>query len=196
VALNNVAWTRAVWGVDVTGDPENISEEEKARGSCGAEGVPVNAVQAADKAVCIMNKLNQKEPKGQYADLLANLRDTQAYVYMQNDKLRNGALTILREIDSEADVAAGKSKFFENGDALFRYSIAQYAAGVDKDAAIDKFKTAIKTYQPTHELHTLGKYLFFNSSKPFEPLLAALNKRLWPGDTQKPTCPTVAPSAH
>jgi tetratricopeptide (TPR) repeat protein len=181
LALVSIAWARAVWGVDVVGEPEKISEDDKARGSCGADGIPVNAVQAADKAVCILSKLKEDT---KVANLLGNARDTQAYVYMQNrDFVR--ALSTLRKIASEEKIVAQQSEFFKSGEPLFHYAIAQYAAG-EKDAAIVKFKKAVEDYQPTHELHTLKQILF---AEPFEPFLKTLNRKRWPGEPESPTCP-------
>jgi len=149
LALSDMAFTYAIWGIDLTG-PGYTSDP------CAAQGVPENGRRAAEQAVCIIGKLNTEgEKKGSYTDLLSNIRDTLAYLIMESGDMA-AALKVF------AELGADDPKFLDAAkDSSFRYAIAQYAGGGDKAAAIARFKTAIEEmrYQPTHELQTLREYI-------------------------------------
>jgi tetratricopeptide (TPR) repeat protein len=179
LALNELAWTDAVWGIDLTGPKEKSSADP-----CAAENIPATAHDAAEQAVCIVGKLNSEgDKKGSQTELLSNLRDTWAYVQMQSNEMA-GAVKTFEEIarDDPNSLEAG-------GETLFRYAIAQYAAGGDKPAAIERFRAAIedKRYQPTHELQTLRDYIFTVSE--FVDVLRTSANKLWPPVPNQTACP-------
>ena len=174
LALNDMTWTLAIWGVDVTG-PKSPSDP------CAATGVPVNGLQAAEQAVCIAKKLNEK---GAYNDLLANLRDTLAF-QMQRGEMSEALQTF-------EEMARDDPGFLENSkSSQFRYAIAQHAGGRDKTAAIQKFTTAVndKLYQPSHELQALRDYIF--PVKELVDVLRASANKLWPEVYNQTECPAA-----
>jgi hypothetical protein len=178
LALNDMAWTYAIWGIDTAG-PGKPSDP------CSAEGIPTNARDAAEQAVCTVSRLNALgEKKGAYVDLLSSLRDTLAYIRMQNREMRE-ALDVFKEI------ARDQPQFLDSGETSFRYAIAQYAASneAEKAEALQRFKSAVgdKGYQPTHELQTLKDYIF--PVKEFTEALRASTDRLWPPVPNQTSCP-------
>ena len=58
LALNDLAWTDAVWGLDITGPKEKSSADP-----CAADNIPATAHDAAEQAVCIVGKLNSEGDK-------------------------------------------------------------------------------------------------------------------------------------
>jgi hypothetical protein len=165
-----MAWTLAIWGVDIAGP--------KSQDPCAATGVPANGLQAAEQAVCILTKLNSEgDKKGSYKDLLSNLRDTLAYIQMQRGEM-DAALQTFQQMGKDDPAALENSESTQ-----FRYAIAQYTvAGNDQDkaAAIQRFTAAVKDnlYQPSHEVQTLRDYIF--PVQEFVDVLKASANRLWP----------------
>jgi hypothetical protein len=180
VALNNMAWTLAIWGIDLVGP--------KSSNPCAAEGVPANGLQAAEQAVCIARKWNgEGEQKGLYTGLLSNLRDTLAYIQMQRGEVAEALQTF-------QDISADDSTFLESSESSeFRYALALYKDGKDTAAALSKFKTAVtdRHYHPSHEIHTLRDYIF--SVPDFPPVLRDSAASLWPTLLHQVDCP--APKA-
>jgi Pentapeptide repeats (8 copies) len=178
LALNDLAWTDAVWGLDVTGSPEKSAADP-----CAADNIPATAHDAAEQAVCIVGKLNSEgDKKGSQTELLSSLRDTWAYVQMQSNEMP-AAVKTFEEIARDDPNSLGA------GETSFRYAIAQYAVGQDKAAAIQRFKYAIeeKRYQPTHELQTLRDYIFTVSE--FVDVLKTSANTLWPPVANDTPCP-------
>jgi Pentapeptide repeats (8 copies) len=178
LALNDMAWTDAVWGIDIT-----VPKEKSSADPCAGDGVPATAHIAAEQAVCIVDKLNSEgDKKGTQTELLSSLRDTWAYVQMQSDEM-TGAVKTFEEIVRD------DPNFLDSGETSFRYAIALYAAGGDKTAAIQKFTAAIndKRYQPTHELQTLRDYIFTVSE--FVDVLRTSANKLWPPVPNQTACP-------
>jgi hypothetical protein len=179
VALNDLAWTDAVWGVDTV--PPNVDQAAPkpatAPDPCAGTGIPDNARDAAEQAVCIVGNLNREgDKKGTYTDLLSNLRDTLAYIRLQNNELPDA-------LNQYRDIASDNSKFLENPDVSFRYAIALHADAkndADKAAAVKRFTDAIdvKRYQPTHELQNLRDLI--SPFKEFTDVLEGSNNKLWP----------------
>jgi hypothetical protein len=175
LALNDLAWTDAVWGIDVIAakDPD----------PCGGDGVPANGRHAIEKAVCLLGRLNSEGDKpGGLTPLLLSLRDTLAYVLMQNRDME-GALAVFAQIGRD------DPKFLEAPEVSFRFAIALYAAGQDKAAAVARLEAAVHDggYQPTHELHTLRDNIF-----PYEDLKQPLKEsanRQWPTVEKETVCP-------
>jgi tetratricopeptide (TPR) repeat protein len=184
LALNDIAWTRAVWGIDVSDGtaPASAQAASSSRGSdtCGGGSVPADGRRAAEEAVCIATKLNADG--GSYAELLATLQDTLAYLLMQSGEMSEALKTF-------EEIRKSKPTFFDNGEILFRYAIAQYAADQDQLGAIENFKDAIekKRYQPTHELQTLKNHIF-NVQEFVTPLKASIDKQ-WPPVPNPLSCP-------
>jgi Pentapeptide repeats (8 copies) len=184
LALNDIAWTLAIWGIDVA-RPQPRDRPPSDTASCSAERMPTNARDAAEQAVCIVKKLNSEgEGKGTYTALLSNFRDTLAYVLMEEGEL----VEALRKYD---EILKEDSKFLEAGEVLFRYAVAQYVAGQDKATAVTSFKTAIgeRGYQPTHELQTLKDHIFTNTELR-DPLKTSIEKR-WPPVPNQTACPAA-----
>jgi hypothetical protein len=182
VALNYLAFTYAIWGTDVSG-PGYTADP------C-AQGAPANGRQAAEQAVCLAKKLkSEADKKVSYTDLLSNVRDTLAYIIMQDGDMA-AALKVFDEL------AADDPKYLDGAkDSAFRYAIAQYAGGGDKAAAIARFKTAIEEmrYQPTHELQTLREHIF--NVPEFVAVLKASTNRLWPPVPNDTPCPAPKSAA-
>ena len=185
LALNDFAWTEAVWGVDIAGPNGDSAKAGDAAPSdpCSATDLPANAQQAAEQAVCIVGKLNgEGDTKGTQTELLSSLRDTRAYVQMQSNEMA-GAVKTFEEMGRNDPSA------LEAGETFFRYAIAQYAVGQDKLAAVQRFRAAIeeKHYQPTHELQTLRDYIFTVSE--FVDVLRTSTNKLWPPVPNETGCP-------
>jgi Pentapeptide repeats (8 copies) len=178
LALNELAWTDAVWGIDVTGPKEKSPADP-----CAADSLPATAHDAAEQAVCIVGKLNSEgDKKGSQTELLSSMRDTWAYVQMQSNEMPAAVKTF-------EEIARDDPNSLEAGETSFRYAIAQYAAGQDKPAAIQRFTAAIvdKRYQPTHELQTLRDYIFTVSE--FVDVLRTSANKLWPPVPNQTACP-------
>ncbi|HTB02749.1 MAG TPA: pentapeptide repeat-containing protein [Bradyrhizobium sp.] len=185
LALNDFAWTEAVWGLDIDVNAAKPAPSDP----CAATDLPSSAEQAAEQAVCIVNKLNQDgDDKGKYTSLLSNLRDTLAYVLLQNNE-------IPQALEIYADIGRDDPKSLEGTDTSFRYAIAQYAGGLDKATAIATLKNAVEDgrYQPTHELQTLKDLIF--PVKEFVDVLRASSNRLWPTVPSQSPCPAHKPAA-
>lgn len=187
LALNDLAWTDAVWGIDIAGENGDRAKagNEPSSDPCSASGLPANARQAARQAICIVDRLNREgDSKGKYTALLSNLRDTLAYVLIQNNE-------IARALETYREIARDDAKSLEGGEISFRYAIAQYAGGQDKTAAIAKLKSAVEEgrYQPTHELQTLRDYIF--PVPEFVDALRASSNKLWPPVPNQTACPAL-----
>jgi hypothetical protein len=185
LALNDLAWTDAVWGIDIAGRNGNKAKagNEPSSDPCSASGLPANARQAAQQAICIVDKLNREgDTQGKYTALLSNLRDTLAYVLIQNNE-------ISQALETYGEIARDDAKSLEQGEISFRYAIAQYAGGQDKTAAIAKLKSAVEDgrYQPTHELQNLRDYIF--PVQEFVDVLRASSNKLWPPVPNQTVCP-------
>jgi hypothetical protein len=178
LALNELAWTDAVWGLDVTAPKEKPPADP-----CAADSLPATAQDAAEQAVCIVGKLNNEgDKKGSQTELLSSMRDTWAYVQMQSNEMAAAVKTF-------EEIARDDPNSLEAGETSFRYAIAQYAAGQDKPTAIQRFTAAIvdKRYQPTHELQTLRDYIFTVSE--FVDVLRTSANKLWPPVPNQTACP-------
>lgn len=193
LALSDIAWTRAVWGINAKytktaaapaqGD---ASSQPPLANSCATQGIPSDARDAAERAVCIAKKLNETGAKQEYSAWVARLEDTLAYTLMQNGQMADA----LKVYD---DMRNNDSSILEQGEVQFRHAIAEYFGGQDKATAVADFKAAIRTkrYQPSHELQTLKNYIF-NVAEFTDDLKAATNVQ-WPPVPN--TCPAASSSA-
>jgi tetratricopeptide (TPR) repeat protein len=144
LALNDMAWTLATWGVEGEALTANPSP-------CDSRALPKDALDAASQAICIIDNLKNKGGQGKdYDSWLSNFRDTQAYVLMQAGRMPEARA--LYEMDLKGTEADGGS--------LFRYAIALYATG-EQAAADAKFETAIREnhFLPGSELQNLKQYI-------------------------------------
>jgi hypothetical protein len=204
LALNDFAWTHAVWGVDVgppaaggakppntkaaaqksNAETKDAKETAEPDACTAKEAEPKNALDAAEQAVCIVEGLNKTPAGGKapHTELLSNLRDTLAYIWMQTS---DGMPRALQEYQK---VVGADKAFFDQGEALFRYAIAQYdQAKGDKakeETALKNFRTAVieKKYQPTHELKTLSQSIF--EVEKFSEIVEAAVTANWPAVTE------------
>jgi uncharacterized protein YjbI with pentapeptide repeats len=144
LALNDMAWTLATWGVDgeeLTANP----------GPCDSAALPKDALDAASQAICIIDTLKSKGGEDRdYDNWLSNFRDTQAYILMQAGRMPEARALY------EKDLKGTES----DGGSLFRYAIALYAAG-EQTTALAKFETAIRErhFLPSSELQNLKQYI-------------------------------------
>jgi Pentapeptide repeats (8 copies) len=184
VALNDVAWTHATWGVDLFG-PKSTGDP------CAATGVPANGLQAAEQAVCIVDRLNgEGEKKGAYKELLLNIKDTLAYVQMQRNEMPDAVKTFEEILKDDP----GFLEKANNESSQFRYAIAQYATSAndqDRAAATKRFNMAVKArqYRPSHEIQTLRDYIF--PVGDFVDVLRTSNNSLWPEVHNTTKCPAA-----
>jgi hypothetical protein len=175
VALNDMAWTLATWGIE--------GEELAAKpGPCDSAALPKDALDAASQAICIVDNLKNKGVKNiDYDNWFSSFRDTQAYVLMQANRMAEARALYEKNLDlTEAD-----------GGMLFRYAIALYATG-EEAAADAKFENAIrqKEYLPSNELQNLKQYI------PIKVLGMAydLMDRRYPAQKLNQTCPETKPN--
>jgi uncharacterized protein YjbI with pentapeptide repeats len=170
VALNDMAWTLATWGIegdDLTPNPA----------ACNSSSLPKDALEAASQAICIVADLKNNGIRDiDYDNWFSNFRDTQAYILMQANRMAEARALYEKDLDrTEAD-----------GGMLFRYAIALYATG-EEGAADAKFENAIrqKEYLPSTELQNLKQYI------PIKVLGMAydLMDRRYPAQKLNQTCP-------
>jgi tetratricopeptide (TPR) repeat protein len=144
LALNDMAWTLATWGVD--GEELMVGPSP-----CDSGGLPKDALDAASQAICIIDNLKNKGGQDKdYDNWLSNFRDTQAYILMQAGRMPEARALYEKDLKgTEAD-----------GGSLFRYAIALYATG-EETAAHAKFETAIREnhFLPSSELQNLKQYI-------------------------------------
>jgi tetratricopeptide (TPR) repeat protein len=144
LALNDMAWTLATWGIegeDLTPNPA----------PCNSSSLPKDALEAASQAICIVDDLIDKGSRDRDYDYWrSGFRDTQAYILMQAGRMAEARALYEKDLGpTEAD-----------GGSLFRYAIALYATG-DESAAHAKFETAIRKmhFLPSSELQNLKQYI-------------------------------------
>jgi hypothetical protein len=185
-ALNDLAWTHAIYGLDMKKTskasaaeplpraclkPDDLNEaDQKLCDAClKADGVPDDALDAAEQAVCIMKFLNLREgSKGNYRSPEKNVKDTLAYLLMQRNGVKetNEAVAYFDEILEDPSGGKDPAQAPEK-ESIFRNAVAQfYLAKKESDPDAQRAKTtkalaglnkAIveKNYVPSHELHTL-----------------------------------------
>ena len=119
LALNDMAWTLATWGIN----GEDLAPNPA---SCSSASLPKDALEAASQAICIIDDLKRKGSRGggTYDYWLAGFRDTQAYILMQADRMAEARALY------EKDIGPTES----DGGSLFRYAIALYATGDESGA--------------------------------------------------------------
>jgi tetratricopeptide (TPR) repeat protein len=144
LALNDMAWTLASWGIegeDLTPNPA----------PCNSSALPKDALEAASQAICIADDLISKGSKDRdYEYWRSGFRDTQAYILMQANRMPEARALYEKDL--------GETK--NDGGSLFRYAIALYATG-DEAAAHAAFETAIRKmhFLPASELQNLKQYI-------------------------------------
>jgi uncharacterized protein YjbI with pentapeptide repeats len=144
VALNDMAWMLAVWGIEA----EELTSHP---GPCDSASLPKDALDAASRAVCILGDLKTRGVQNlDYDTWFSSFRDTQAYVLMQANRMPEARALYEKDLQrTEAD-----------GGMLFRYAATLYATG-DTNAAQTRFENAIgeKEYLPSSELQHLKQYI-------------------------------------
>jgi hypothetical protein len=170
LALNDMAWTLATWGVDGEELTPNPSP-------CDSGSLPKDALDAASQAICIVDNLkNRGDRDKDYDNWLSGFRDTQGYILMQANRMPEARALYEKDlVRTEAD-----------GGMLFRHAIALYATG-EQSAANAKFETAIreKQYLPSSELQNLKHYI------PGKVLVMAYDvmDKAYPAPKLDQTCP-------
>jgi hypothetical protein len=175
LALNQMAWTVATWGIDQ-------EELTPSPAPCDSRSQPGDALNAAVQAICIIEDLKNKGSQDRdYDRWLANFRDTQAYILMQANRMPEAKALYEKDMArTEADKGM-----------LFRYAIALYATG-EESAAHASFENAIreKQYLPTSELQNLKQYI------PIRVLGMAYDvmDMAYPAPKLNQTCPAANPN--
>lgn len=158
IALNVLAWTLAIYGVDLLpvgkstsvdnffkGKSKAVSEEQ-----CGDKTKPPdNALGAAIEAHCLINVPGKREEK--YTTYAAILEDTLGYILLQSGETNRAAIHLANALRLGAST--------QNPDTRFRYAVAEFASGRPADAERDMTSSIEKGYIPTHERVRLMKYL-------------------------------------
>ncbi len=182
-ALNDLAWTRATYGLDIQRssnppaaealprvclkrDDLNEADQKLCEACLKAGDVPDNALDTVEQAVCILKMLNVREDsKGIYSGAEKNVKDTLAYILMQLNRM-DEAVTYFNEILEDPSGGTNPALAPET-ESIFRNAIAQFylaknesdpvAKSRKTDTALAGLKKAIeeKYYVPSHELHTL-----------------------------------------
>ena len=151
LALNDLAWTLAINGVDLS---ENLGKDVT-KGNCETiNGIPKSAEKSAMQALCLISRLDTHSNKSQdYESIKSIFQDTLGYVLLQTDQVE-AALEHLKV------AARGGS-----ADALFRFAVAENANG-NTEAALEDMEASIKKgYVPTHEWALLWKYVSLGDFK-------------------------------
>src|SRR5262249_48391214 len=79
-----IASTLAIWRIDIS-SPRPAPSRLQGADPCSLQGVPGTAREAAERALCILNAADAEQKKDDlYADLVAGIKDTLAYVLMQS----------------------------------------------------------------------------------------------------------------
>lgn len=150
-ALADMAWKRAVWGIDLLAVDGEVQNSNK---------IAPTAIDAVDQALATIEQLQANQiGSDAYTDIWATILDTKAYILLQSGR-PNDAIALFEQLKKS-------NSSYKNlpPDSLFRYAIAQSASGVIGEAMwMANLDAAITNggYQPTHELHGLKKLVFDN----------------------------------
>lgn len=145
LALNGLAWTLAIWGIDV--ERTNNAPDNPSADCVQANDIPDNAVEAAEQAVCIAKRLGQEDEIRK--SFVANYQDTLGYVLLQTGQ-KDEAFINLNEA----------AQSLSTGGVMFRRAVAQEAIGKKQDAIADLIKSLeAERYVPSHELVHLKRYI-------------------------------------
>ena len=188
-ALNDLAWTLAIHGVDLGPAPSNDDSR------CdGFDGIPKNAMAAAYNALCTVRQIGTAAqlskaglPQAQGApvktdedtasldweDNLANVEDTLGYILLQTGQMELAAAH-LKEVKD-----LGRSA----PETLFRLSAAEFAMR-EPGFAREDMKAAIERgYVPTHERVLLAKMPNFAA---FDQLVESELQKKYPTQSSAP----------
>jgi tetratricopeptide (TPR) repeat protein len=164
MALNGKAWALATYGIDLT-DAERLSQE----------------------ALTIVRRPAEKpDESGSVVREEANDMDTLAYIQMQADKMGD-ALENLKAAVQKAEEYGATAR----NEVIFRYALAQFAAG-QRDEAIKNLMRAVDNlkYVPSHEMYLLRKHIKGEFLTNLETLMS---KNLPISAPPPATCPTNSP---
>jgi hypothetical protein len=144
LALNGWAWSLTINGLNRV--PENWRKLPAEDGCSRAEDIPKTALDAANQALCLADKLSGVDPsKVDYTSFRSSIEDTIGYILLQKGDVK-GALAHLKN--------AAYPKVRETRDALFRLAIAENVSEDpnDRQAALSDMQMSIEFgYVPTHE---------------------------------------------
>jgi hypothetical protein len=214
LALNDMAWTLAIWGIDPKSLPKESRSLPAETDACSNDDHPKDALEAANQAVCIIANLK--------AESLKNRGDRDSWFTILHDiieKLKNGNLksresqennnydvwlTVFRDTQAyllmqadrmqEARELYEKDKFLTESDGgmLFRYAVALFATG-QVDLANEKFDEAInqKQYLPGDELQNLNRHIPIRPVNIRKMASDALDAA-YPSPKPVPSCPEPA----
>jgi len=164
MALNGKAWALATYGIDLA-DAERLSQE----------------------ALTIVRRPAEKpDESGSVVREEANDMDTLAYIQMQADKMGD-ALENLKAAVQKAEEYGATAR----NEVIFRYALAQFAAG-QRDEAIKNLMRAVDNlkYVPSHEMYLLRKHIKGEFLTNLETLMS---KNLPISAPPPATCPTNSP---
>ena len=150
-AWNNLAWTSAIYGVDL----------ESAKGY-------------ADKAVAGIDEIKGTTEWNSLAR--ANLIDTQAYILLQQHN-PSKAVDLLQGVEENLKT----QNLELSSELAFRYAIALHAFAMEKSGvegnnleqrALTYLSTSVQTYAPSHELYLLRSYITGDFEKQLKAMLS------------------------
>ncbi|MBA1139445.1 pentapeptide repeat-containing protein [Mesorhizobium neociceri] len=155
---NQLAWDLATWGLPPPATPPLPSPSLSLDQICSSRVTvraselsrPELALDAAEEAVCIVQRLKKSDSAPNLTWNLANLQDTRAYVLLQSGRSTEAADIYRNEVTPILD---------KDGGALFRAAVAHQAID-DRDLALAFLKRSVELrYVPSHEMHTLRAYI-------------------------------------
>jgi uncharacterized protein YjbI with pentapeptide repeats len=150
LALNDMAWTLATYGLKLGGAGAGAASRESV---CSRNaGIPESAVGAAWQAVCIVEALNQTTVASAATFEETNFRDTLGYILLQLAAPDDQAQ--LAEATAQLSLAMERGQLQSlGGEFLFRHAVGQYASG-KKEEAFRTLRRAMEElrYVPSHEL--------------------------------------------
>ena len=196
LALNNLAWELAISKVDLM--PKSAIRNTSDQVCRPNYSVPSNARDAADTALCIVNKLAGAEKENIYltSTTTPSFQDTLGYILLEENDA-DDALKYLNEASQKATEtnrggALDQGGTLDRGGILFRLSVAKNASGAH-DAIADMRKSIVELgYVPTHEFATLSSLLDKNQFR--DELEAALRER-YPQHGMPQPCPNQPPAS-
>jgi len=164
MALNGKAWALATYGIDLA-DAERLSQES---------------------LMIVRGSAEKRDESGSVVREEANDMDTLAYIQMQTRKMSEA----LENLKAAAQKVRGHEANFNA--VIFRYALAQFAAG-QRDEAIRNLRLALDSgYVPSHEMYLLREHIEGEFLTNLERLMS---KNLPTSAPPPATCPSSQASA-
>ena len=163
MALNGKAWALATYGIDLA-DAERLSQE--------ALTIVRGSARKNDELSAVVREET-------------NEMDTLAYIQMQAGKMSDALENLNAAIQKAQEYGV------TSNDAIFRYALAQFAAG-HRHEAIGNLKRAVDTlkYVPSHELYLLRQHIKDEFRTTLEGLMIGV---LPESASPLATCPANSP---